>query len=111
MSSASADLTCGMWETQELRGQWKKGSNAGGSRNFDSYTINPCFPFSVPDGAPQIRLTLRQQHSGEKCHAIGFHVYSKETLLGTHFFNHGHQVSQIRWQILEKVTIQQGLHK
>ncbi|KAE8603504.1 hypothetical protein XENTR_v10014352 [Xenopus tropicalis] len=73
--SANADLTCGMWETQELSGQWKKGSNAGGSRNFASHIINPCFPFSVPDGTPMIKLMLRQQHDGEKCHAIGFHVY------------------------------------
>ncbi|KAG8445003.1 hypothetical protein GDO86_009953 [Hymenochirus boettgeri] len=65
----------GNWKTMELQGQWKKGSNAGGSRNFTSYNLNPSLPFTVPVGASVTRLTLYQQFHLEKLHAIGFHVY------------------------------------
>lgn len=37
--------------------------------------------------------------------------YKKETLLATHFSKHGHQVSHVRWQILEKVIVKQGKDK
>ncbi|XP_041440147.1 uncharacterized protein LOC121400651 [Xenopus laevis] len=34
-----------------------------------------------------------------------------ETLLAKHFFMQGHQVSQLRWQVLEKVIFKPGLDK
>ncbi|KAM4772104.1 calpain-10 isoform 2-T3 [Rhinophrynus dorsalis] len=76
VAAVSENSTPGKWETQELHGHWEKGKSAGGCRNFSSYHQNPCLPFSVPTGASQVRLMLRQLCQGEKCHAIGFHVYS-----------------------------------
>eukprot|EP00079_Xenopus_tropicalis_P036647 XP_017950418.1 PREDICTED: uncharacterized protein LOC108647884 [Xenopus tropicalis] len=35
----------------------------------------------------------------------------RETLLAKHFFTHGHQVAQVRWQILEKINVKQGQEK
>ncbi|KAM9316577.1 calpain-10 [Gastrophryne carolinensis] len=65
----------GTWETQERKGHWKKGVNAGGSRNFASYFLNPTIPFTVPTNAQMVRVTLQQHCQGKPCHAIGFHVY------------------------------------
>lgn len=67
----------GEWETVQLRGSWRSGQTAGGSRNFASYPSNPCFPLSVPEGpGPRcIRITLRQHCQDAQCHPIGFHVF------------------------------------
>ncbi|XP_075058506.1 calpain-10 isoform X2 [Mixophyes fleayi] len=69
------DVMRGIWETQELKGQWKKGSSAGGSRNFSSHHLNPAIPFCVPTKVQLVKVTLRQHCQGNQCHAIGFHVY------------------------------------
>ncbi|XP_007486149.2 calpain-10 isoform X2 [Monodelphis domestica] len=78
-SSASApeDLAAGEWETVQLKGHWRRGQTAGGSRNFPSYPSNPCFPLSVPLGTgPRcIRVTLRQHCQDRECHPIGFHIF------------------------------------
>ncbi|XP_045874547.1 calpain-10 isoform X3 [Meles meles] len=67
----------GEWETVQLRGSWRSGQTAGGSRNFASYPSNPCFPLSVPEGpGPRcVRITLRQHCQDAQCHPIGFHVF------------------------------------
>uniref|UniRef100_A0ABI7XB83 Calpain catalytic domain-containing protein n=2 Tax=Felis catus TaxID=9685 RepID=A0ABI7XB83_FELCA len=77
-SPASGEaLPAGEWETVQLRGSWRIGQTAGGSRNFASYPTNPCFPLSVPEGTgPRcIRITLRQHCRDSECHPIGFHVF------------------------------------
>ncbi|XP_077343825.1 calpain-10 isoform X2 [Lithobates pipiens] len=71
----SEDDVKGTWETREVKGQWKKDINAGGSRNFPSYCLNPTIPFIVPSKARLVRVTLKQHCQGKHCHAIGFHVY------------------------------------
>ncbi|XP_046499729.1 calpain-10 isoform X1 [Equus quagga] len=70
-------LPAGEWETVRLRGSWRIGQTAGGSRNFASYPTNPCFPFTVPEGVgPRcVRITLRQHCQDSKYHPIGFHVF------------------------------------
>ncbi|XP_012889106.1 PREDICTED: calpain-10 [Dipodomys ordii] len=69
----------GEWETVQLRGLWRAGQTAGGSRNFASYPCNPCLPFSVPEGAgPRcVRITLCQhcQLADSQLYPIGFHVF------------------------------------
>ncbi|XP_064341417.1 calpain-10 isoform X2 [Camelus dromedarius] len=72
----------GEWETVRLRGSWRVGRTAGGSRNFASYPTNPCFPLSVPEGTgPRcVRITLRQHCQDSKCHPIGFHVFQEPLL-------------------------------
>ncbi|XP_047401518.1 calpain-10 isoform X1 [Sciurus carolinensis] len=78
-ASPGAALPAGEWETLQLRGCWRAGQTAGGSRNFASYLCNPCLPFSVPAGSgPRcIRITLHQhcQLSDSQLHPIGFHVF------------------------------------
>uniref|UniRef100_A0A673SVB7 Calpain-10 n=1 Tax=Suricata suricatta TaxID=37032 RepID=A0A673SVB7_SURSU len=77
-SAASGEAQpAGEWETVQLRGSWRAGRTAGGSRNFASYPCNPCFPLAVPEGAgPRcIRITLRQHCRDSECHPIGFHVF------------------------------------
>ncbi|XP_044145729.1 calpain-10 isoform X1 [Bufo gargarizans] len=71
----SEDVMPGIWETLELRGQWKKSTSAGGSRNFPSYHLNPAIPFCVPRNSHVVKVTLCQQNQQNRCHAIGFHVY------------------------------------
>ena len=70
-------LPTGEWETVRLRGSWRIGQTAGGSRNFASYPTNPCFPHTVPEGVgPRcVRITLRQHCQDSKYHPIGFHVF------------------------------------
>lgn len=70
-------LLAGEWETVQLRGSWRIGQTAGGSRNFASYPSNPCFPLLVPEGAgPRcVRITLHQHCLDGDCHPIGFHVF------------------------------------
>ena len=67
----------GEWETVRLRGSWRVGRTAGGSRNFASYPSNPRLPLSVPEGAgPRcVRITLRQHCGDRQCLPIGFHVF------------------------------------
>ncbi|XP_044801326.1 calpain-10 isoform X2 [Bubalus bubalis] len=67
----------GEWETVRLRGSWRAGRTAGGSRNFASYPSNPRFPLSVPQGAgPRcVRISLRQHCRDRQCLPIGFHVF------------------------------------
>lgn len=67
----------GEWETVRLRGSWRIGQTAGGSRNFASYPTNPCFPLSVPGGAgPRcVRISLHQHCPDGDRHPIGFHVF------------------------------------
>lgn len=67
----------GEWETVQLQGSWKIGQTAGGSRNFASYSSNPCFPLTIPEGAgPRcVRITLHQHCLDSDCHPIGFHVF------------------------------------
>lgn len=72
---ANEDVMPGIWETLELKGQWKKSSTAGGSRNFPSYHLNPAIPFCVPTNSQLVKVTLRQHNRENHCHAIGFHVY------------------------------------
>ncbi|XP_066200949.1 calpain-10 [Saccopteryx leptura] len=70
--------SAGEWETVQLRGSWRTGRTAGGSRNFASYPSNPCFPFSVPEGVgPRcVRISLHQHcQDGDSCLPIGFHVF------------------------------------
>nr|XP_040124093.1 calpain-10 isoform X2 [Ictidomys tridecemlineatus] len=78
-ASPGAALPSGEWETLQLRGCWRAGQTAGGSRNFASYLCNPCLPFSVPEGSgPRcIRITLHQHCplSDSQLHPIGFHVF------------------------------------
>lgn len=61
----------------QLRGCWRAGQTAGGSRNFASYATNPCFPLAVPEGGgPRcVRITLQQHCPDGECHPIGFHVF------------------------------------
>lgn len=84
--SPGAALPAGEWETVQLRGCWKAGQTAGGSRNFASYPCNPCLPFSVPEGAgPRyIRVTLHQHcRLGDgQLHPIGFHIFQVSWVLG-----------------------------
>ncbi|XP_057407760.1 calpain-10 isoform X1 [Balaenoptera acutorostrata] len=70
-------LPVGEWETVRLRGSWRVGRTAGGSRNFASYPTNPRFPLSVPEGAgPRcVRITLRQHSRDHEGLPIGFHVF------------------------------------
>ncbi|XP_054578723.1 calpain-10 isoform X5 [Eptesicus fuscus] len=70
-------LLAGEWETVQLQGSWKIGQTAGGSRNFASYSSNPCFPLTVPEGSgPRcVRITLHQHCLDSDCHPIGFHVF------------------------------------
>lgn len=70
-------LLAGEWETVQLQGSWKIGQTAGGSRNFASYSSNPCFPLTVPEGSgPRcVRITLHQHCLDSNCHPIGFHVF------------------------------------
>lgn len=70
-------LPAGEWETVQLRGSWRTGQTAGGSRNFASYPSNPCFPLSVPEGpGPRcVRVTLHQHCQDSQCHPIGFHIF------------------------------------
>ncbi|XP_026972501.1 calpain-10 isoform X6 [Sagmatias obliquidens] len=70
-------LPMGEWETVRLRGSWRVGRTAGGSRNFASYPTNPRFPLSVPEGAgPRcVRITLRQHCRDHEGLPIGFHVF------------------------------------
>ncbi|XP_055964319.1 calpain-10 isoform X3 [Sorex fumeus] len=71
-----ASPPAGEWETVRLRGCWRSGRSAGGSRNFASYPSNPSFPLLVPAGAPRcVRISLRQHCRGAQCHPIGFHVF------------------------------------
>ncbi|XP_015337155.1 LOW QUALITY PROTEIN: calpain-10 [Marmota marmota marmota] len=78
-ASPGAALPSGEWETLQLRGCWRAGRTAGGSRNFASYLCNPCLPFSVPEGSSPrcIRITLHQHCplSDSQLHPIGFHVF------------------------------------
>ncbi|XP_023376867.1 calpain-10 isoform X1 [Pteropus vampyrus] len=71
------EAPAGQWETVQLRGCWRAGQTAGGSRNFASYATNPCFPLSVPEGSGPhcVRITLRQHCPDSECHPIGFHVF------------------------------------
>ncbi|KAF4022083.1 hypothetical protein G4228_013357 [Cervus hanglu yarkandensis] len=71
----------GEWETVRLRGSWRVGRTAGGSRNFASYPSNPRFPLSVPEGAgPRcVRISLRQHCGDRQCLPIGFHVFQAGT--------------------------------
>ncbi|CAI5776051.1 calpain-10 isoform X1 [Podarcis lilfordi] len=71
------ELPGGEWDTARLEGCWRKGQNAGGSRNFPSFHTNPCFPFSVPTGVGQssIKIALRQHCPDNKCRPIGFHIF------------------------------------
>ncbi|XP_072264455.1 calpain-10 [Pyxicephalus adspersus] len=71
----SEDDVKGTWETREVKGQLKKDVNAGGSRNFSSYCLNPTIPFIVSSKTRLVRVTLKQHCQGKHCHAIGFHVY------------------------------------
>ncbi|KAK2505068.1 hypothetical protein MC885_004745 [Smutsia gigantea] len=70
-------LPLGEWETVQLRGSWRLGQTAGGSRNFASYPTNPCFPLSIPEGpGPRcVRIALEQECRDGECHPIGFHVF------------------------------------
>nr|XP_030707908.1 calpain-10-like isoform X5 [Globicephala melas]XP_030707914.1 calpain-10-like isoform X5 [Globicephala melas] len=72
-------LPMGEWETVRLRGSWRVGRTAGGSRNFASYPTNPRFPLSVPEGAgPRcVRITLRQHCRDHEGLPIGFHVFQR----------------------------------
>ncbi|XP_069829576.1 calpain-10 isoform X2 [Dendropsophus ebraccatus] len=72
---ASEDVIPGIWETLELKGEWKKNNSAGGSRNFSSYHLNPAITFCVPPNSRMVKVTLRQHSQENQCHAIGFHVY------------------------------------
>ncbi|CAJ0951026.1 unnamed protein product [Ranitomeya imitator] len=72
---ASKDAIPGVWETLELKGEWKKRNSAGGSRNFPSYHRNPAISFCVPINAQLVKVALRQHNQENLCHAIGFHVY------------------------------------
>ncbi|XP_033279771.2 calpain-10 isoform X6 [Orcinus orca] len=72
-------LPMGEWETVRLRGSWRVGRTAGGSRNFASYPTNPRFPLSVPEGAGLrcVRITLRQHCRDHEGLPIGFHVFQR----------------------------------
>ncbi|XP_005997432.1 calpain-10 [Latimeria chalumnae] len=73
----SETLPKGEWETTQMKGHWVAGQSAGGSRNFSSYYMNPCFPFSVhmDAGAGNVKIALYQHCQEMSCHPIGFHVY------------------------------------
>ena len=77
-----AALSAGEWETVQLRGSWRVGQTAGGSRNFASFPSNPCFPLLVPEGAgPRcVRISLHQHCPDGDCHPIGFHVFQASSL-------------------------------
>ncbi|XP_073531404.1 calpain-10 isoform X4 [Phyllobates terribilis] len=75
MERASKDAIPGVWETLELKGEWKKSNSAGGSRNFPSYHLNPAISFCVPINSKLVKVTLRQHNQEKRCYAIGFHVY------------------------------------
>ncbi|XP_059962896.1 calpain-10 isoform X1 [Mesoplodon densirostris] len=70
-------LPVGEWETVRLRGSWRVGRTAGGSRNFASYPTNPRFPLLVPEGAgPRcVRITLHQHCRDHEGLPIGFHIF------------------------------------
>uniref|UniRef100_U3EA24 Calpain-10 n=1 Tax=Callithrix jacchus TaxID=9483 RepID=U3EA24_CALJA len=78
-AAPGAVLPSGEWGTVQLRGSWRAGHTAGGSRNFASYPTNPCFPFLVPEGpGPRcVHITLHQhcQPGDTEFHPIGFHVF------------------------------------
>lgn len=85
-SSPGTALPAGEWETVQLRGCWRAGQTAGGSRNFASYPCNPCLPFSVPEGSgPRyIRITLHQhcRLNDSQLHPIGFHIFQVSQVPG-----------------------------
>nr|XP_010345564.2 calpain-10 isoform X1 [Saimiri boliviensis boliviensis] len=78
-AALGAVLPAGEWGTVQLRGSWRAGHTAGGSRNFVSYPTNPCLPFLVPEGpGPRcVHITLHQHcRAGDtEFHPIGFHVF------------------------------------
>ncbi|XP_027319996.1 calpain-10 isoform X1 [Anas platyrhynchos] len=76
-AALSEELPAGEWETVQLQGCWKNGQSAGGSRNFPSFHINPCFPLSIPagPGKSSVKVTLRQHCQDSKCRPIGFHIF------------------------------------
>lgn len=80
----SEELPAGEWETVQLHGCWKNGQSAGGSRNFPSFHINPCFPLSIPAGSGKssVKVTLRQHCQDSKCRPIGFHIFQVRCLVG-----------------------------
>uniref|UniRef100_A0A8D0H5R4 Calpain-10 n=1 Tax=Sphenodon punctatus TaxID=8508 RepID=A0A8D0H5R4_SPHPU len=85
------ELPSGEWETMQLQGCWKKGQNAGGSRNFSSFRTNPCFPLSVSAGTGEsrVKVTLHQHCQDNKCCPIGFHLFQVPSNgLKTHTFLH-----------------------
>uniref|UniRef100_A0A803JRB9 Reverse transcriptase domain-containing protein n=1 Tax=Xenopus tropicalis TaxID=8364 RepID=A0A803JRB9_XENTR len=58
--------------------------------------------YKPPTQSPQRTIqTVRKKEIEKK----------RETLLAKHFFTHGHQVAQVRWQILEKIQVRQGQDK
>ncbi|XP_017930545.1 calpain-10 isoform X2 [Manacus vitellinus] len=77
------ELPAGEWETVQLHGCWKNGQSAGGSRNFPSFHINPCFPLSVPagPGKSSVKVTLHQHCQDSKCRPIGFHIFQEVSRL------------------------------
>ncbi|XP_048362921.1 calpain-10 [Sphaerodactylus townsendi] len=71
---AREELPGGEWETAVMEGCWRKGQNAGGSRNFPSFHTNPAFPLSVT-GQSSVKVSLRQHCPDNKCRPIGFHIF------------------------------------
>ncbi|CAL9688787.1 unnamed protein product [Knipowitschia caucasica] len=73
----------GEWDNNYFQGSWIKGRTAGGSRNFLSYSSNPCFLFSVcgdimESTGVNIKITLRQTTSEKDLYPIGFHIYKAQ---------------------------------
>ncbi|XP_059800583.1 calpain-10 isoform X1 [Hypanus sabinus] len=67
----------GEWEMIHFTDSWIQGKSAGGSRNFQTYSTNPHFPFSILSntGAGNVRITLCQENFDGQFLPIGFHVY------------------------------------
>ncbi|XP_048460530.1 calpain-10 [Rhincodon typus] len=67
----------GEWEIMQFTDSWINGKNAGGSRNFPTYSTNPHLPFSIlsETGIGNVRITLCQESVDGQFLPIGFHVY------------------------------------
>ncbi|XP_048398763.1 calpain-10 [Stegostoma tigrinum] len=67
----------GEWEIMQFTDSWINGKNAGGSRNFPTYSTNPHLPFSIlsETGIGNVRITLCQESVNGQFLPIGFHVY------------------------------------
>ncbi|KAI5104753.1 calpain 1, large subunit, partial [Silurus meridionalis] len=95
------------WSTSHYQGEWRRGSTAGGCRNYPAtYWLNPQFKINLkhPDTAGQDKCTFlvalmqkdrrKQRKEGKDMETIGFAIYEYAGQSGVHlkrdfFLTHG----------------------